>query len=363
MATGTRLSEQLKTPRTNIVEQSPTLVREPLLESQALLTEIASYNTTNKTFENKVIIALGIAEIVRNTLNQYEPKQKKDILAPEIIATTERANCFGQTIVLSECLEQAEIEHFVAFTNGHAFILLGDQEERRYFNIDPMAHKLNGDATPLISGVGIFDQFDAGKKVASVRFNTNRLLVQRGLISDVGRIAITNDWLNHDGSSVSLSSSPPLDSQLLYMQVMPPELGRETLLHYANAITHINAGDDSAAVEEIKSLPVYPDVDPRNTLRVAQNARTLAFRRKHWGNALQIADYVEANRDDLSFLHARYFRPETLRKVGYSAGISELLDEALTAYARVNPGSRTTQGKIRKTKELKTQMPSQSSEA
>lgn len=362
MATGF-LSEQLMTPRTNIAAQSPALVREPLLGSQALLTEVASYNTTAKTFEDKVTVALGIAEIVRNTLNQYEPRQKRDILSPEIIAGNERANCFGQTIVFSECLEQAGIEHFVAFANGHAFILLGDREKQRYYNIDPMAHKLNGDASQLISGVNIFDQFDTGKKLANVRFNASRLLHQRGLMADVGRIAISNEWLNHDTSAVSLPSSPPLDSQLLYLQVMPPELGRDTLLHYANAITHINAGDDRAAIDEIKLLSTYPDVDPRNKLLAAQNARTLAFRHKHWGSALAIAEFIEANRDDLPFLHARYFKPETLRKVGVSTGIGQLLDDAATAYARVNPGSRITKGKIRKTLELKDQLPEVAPEA
>lgn len=352
MNSGERLSELLMTPRTNIVDQYSALAREPLLESQALLTEIASFNTTGKTYEDKVIVALGIAEIVRNTLNGYKKGEKRDILSPEIIASNERANCFGQTIVLSECLDQAQIEHFVCFTNGHAFVLLGDGEEGHFYNIDPVTHKFNGDVTQLISGVNIFEQFGAGQDVATVRFNVARLLLSRGMVSDIGRIAVSNDWLNHDGSSAYIARSAPIDAQLLYLQVMPPELGRETLLHYANAITHINADSSIAAADEIKALPVYPDVDPRNSLKVAQNARSLAIKQKHWGSALAVGDFINAHVHELAFLHARYFKPETLRRVGCRTGIGELFEDALGGYALVNPGSRTTKGKIQKTREL-----------
>jgi hypothetical protein len=339
------------TPRTNIAEQTHLIVREPLIGSQALATEIAAYNTTPKTYEDSVTVALGVAQIVRNTLNGYRVGEKKDILTSEALARTERADCYGQTIVFSECLDQAQIEHFICFANGHAFPLIGERGKQRFTMIDHMAHKFNGDVTSAISGTDVYGQLSSGKKSALVRFDTAKMLQLRGLTAGIGKVAVSNDWLNHDASSVSLVTSRSTDRQLLYMQVMPPALGRQTLLHYANAITHINGGNSAAAVDEIQALPLYPDVDPRNQLVVARNARTLAFEQRRWGSALAAADMIDRSVDDLGFLYAQYFKPDTYRKIGSLTGIGEMFGASLEAYARVNPGSRLTREKLRKTKE------------
>ena len=348
MNSGERLSSLLLTPRTDIAEKSRAIIREPLLGSQTLITEIASYNTTAKSYDDTVMAATSIAQIVRNTLNYDEFYPQTDLLTPPTIADTEHADCYGQTTVLSECLDEAGIDHFICFANGHVFVLLGDKEEHRYSMVDPLIGKYNGEITEAIAGRDIFEQFASGQKSANVILNTLAMLRIRGLAAKTLTLNTVNKWISHSRTL----TDQPTKSHILHMKIFPPEIGRKMIVRYANAIISINKEDSDAATAEINELDsMYPDVDPRNRLRIARQARTLAFKQKKWGNALLIASYIERNAEEIGLMYARYFMPDTLRKIGNLTGIGELMEHAIEKYAEVPHQSNVSKGKLRRTHE------------
>lgn len=345
------LSSALMTPRTNIAEQSPLITRSPLLESQALDTEIASYNTTPKAYDDSITAAAGIAGIVRKTLNYRSFIDQVEPLTPKSIAETEEANCHGYVAVLSECLNKAELDHFICFANGHSFVLIGDPESKRYTMVDPITRKYNGDITEAIEGEDIYEQF-IRRSSAATRLHTDTMLHLRGLTSRTSELTGKNQWISHERPHTSWRWERPADTYTLQMKVLTSARGRALLVHYTNAMIQLNNKDSDGATEEIAAMQgFYPDMDPRNRFELARRARSLAFKQGKWGNAMVIADVIHESSKKGTAHPARFFRPDTLRKIGNLTGISELLEYAVEGYADIPGDSLKKKGKIRKTQE------------
>lgn len=352
-----RLSDRLLTPRSSIAEQNPEIIREQLLDSQALMAAIASYNTTAKTHDDSVLAATDIAQIVRDTVSDNQMDQRIALLSPQNIAESERADCYGQTIILSECLERAEIAHYLYFVNRHAFVLLGDETERRYAIVDPIIGKYNGDITPVISGKDILEQFAAGDPSATVILNTKKLLQYRQLHDMIVELTTRNRWISHESKLTEKSSDPPDSSYTLFMKVFPPKLGHEVLWRYANTRALLAAGESDNVTEMIRHFgSTYPDVDPHNRLAMARAARTLAFKQKKWGNALIVASVIEENAHAIGIAYAQYFIADTLKKIGNCTGIDQLMEDAIDRYEAIPHSNTLKRAKIKKTTEQRNRM-------
>lgn len=192
------LSGKLMTPRMEIAAQSPLIYREPLLLSQTLATAIASYETTEKTPDDALTTALSIANIVHDSLSPKTVARRTTLLTPESLAESEEANCYGYTVVLSECLEKAKIEHFVGFVNGHSFVLLHDEQNKAYKMIDALTRKYSGDITTALRGPDIVDQLCGGSRHANVELHTDEMLRQRGLSAKKLELSEINRWISHE---------------------------------------------------------------------------------------------------------------------------------------------------------------------
>lgn len=346
------LSSQLMTPRTNIAEQVPSIQRAPLLESQALRTEIAAYNTTAKTYDDKVTTAFGISGIVRKSLNYKSFFKHTELLTATTLAQSEHTNCHGYVAVLSECLEQAGIEHYIGFANGHSFVPIGDEATAQYTLVDPVTRKYSGDITSALEGEDIFKQFKAGLPTATTYFHTDKMLKLRGLTSRTSELTEKNRWISHENPNNPWRREQPPHNYLLQMKVLPSTTGREALVHYANAMVEINRKNSDGATKELAALAgIYPDMDVRNDFELARNARSLALQQQKWGNALVIAEVIDKSAIAQDSPRGRYFKPDTLRKVGNLTGIAELLGAAIDSYTEIPGMNRMKAAKIMKTRE------------
>lgn len=346
------LSGSLMTPRANIAAQAPSITREPLLASQALNTEIASYNTTPKTYDDQVTAALGISSIVRKTLSYRSFVGRTELLNSENIAESEQTNCHGYVAVLSECLEQAKIDHYICFANGHSFVLLGDKASQQYTMIDPVTRKYNGDITSALEGEDVIEQLSNGAPTATVNFHTNKMLSLRGLTARTSELAEKNRWISHENPNNQWRREQPADAYILRMKVLPAAKGREVLVHYANAMVELNNKNSDGVTEELVAIAgLYPDMDPRNRFELARNARTLAIEQGKWGNAMAIAEVIEGSIGTKDTAQGRYFKPDTLRKIGNMTKLDELLGYAIDDYAAIPGASGMKMAKIKKTRE------------
>lgn len=348
------LSAKLMTPRTEIAAQSPLIYREPLLISQTLATAIASYETTEKTPDDALSTALSIANIVHDSLSPKTVARRTTLLTPEALAESEEANCYGYTIVLSECLEKAKIEHFIGFANGHSFVLLYDVANSAYKMIDALTRKYSGDITAALRGTDIVEQFQEGHGTADLALHTDEMLRLRGLSTKKIELSEINSWISHENphaQSLDAGLSRAIRDHILRLRVFSAEEGREVLLHYTNAVVHLNNKDSDRAADELAMLDgKYPDMDSRNGYVLAQMVRSLAVRNGKWGNALLVADIIEHSIGPRDSLHARYFRPDTLRKIGNSTGIADLIGYALAEYEAIPSRRPINQQKIKAAK-------------
>jgi len=339
MNSGEFLSAKLMTPRTEIAAQSPLIYREPLLVSQALSTAVASYETTPKTPDDRLTAALNIANIVHDSLSPKTVARRTTLLTPESLAESEEANCYGYSIVLSECLDKAHIDHFIGFANGHSFVIMHDESNGTYKMIDALTRKYSGDITSALRGPDILGQFEAGASRADVELHTDEMLRQRGLSAKKIELSEINRWISHENpyaQSLDAGISRAIRDHILRLRVFQATDGRSVLLHYTNAVVYVNNNDSDAAADELVLLDgMYPDMDSRNEYIVATMARSLAIRNGEWGNAALVADIIDNSIGPRDSLHARYFKPDTLRKIGNSTGIAELFEHAIAAYEAI----------------------------
>ena len=171
------LSTQLLTPRSDIAEKRG-IKRELLLESEKLCDIESVYEKSDKTFDDIAEAAKSVAELVCETLNFRSTGNFSSLLEAVNIAKDEAANCYGHTIVASECLEKLGIEHFISYANQHTFITLFDRSSNRSFIIDVLTEELRCEMTDAIGfdGIDPAEQLYYGELRANSTLYTDLLL-------------------------------------------------------------------------------------------------------------------------------------------------------------------------------------------
>ena len=129
-------SSGLLTPKQRLLETDPGLQRELLLQSQQLRTIAADYQQSSQLFNDKVEATESVGSLVRKSLDFATTGDLTPEFNADSLAEREAANCFGYTIVASECLDKIGVEHLVAYANQHAFVLIPDRKTDRLFMLD-----------------------------------------------------------------------------------------------------------------------------------------------------------------------------------------------------------------------------------
>lgn len=173
------LAAQLLTPKSSRVEQGGNGQRELLFESRQLRAINEEYEQSPKTFDDTARAAISVASLVRETLDFAPTSNSSQPLRAEIIAKTEVANCFGHTIVTSECLERLGIEHFISYANQHTFITLFDRQSDRSFMIDVKTEELCCEMTGVVGRENPLDQLWRGQLRAENSLFTDELLMRQ----------------------------------------------------------------------------------------------------------------------------------------------------------------------------------------
>lgn len=222
------------TPKSSRVEQDGNGQRELLFESRQLRAIEAEYEQSPKTFDDAAKAAMLVASLVRETLDFASTGHFSQPLRAEIIAETKVANCFGHTIVASECLERLGIEHFISYANQHTFVTLFDRQSDRSFMIDVKTRELCCEMTGVIGRENPLNQLQCGQLRAENSLFTDDLLL-RQLPPSVNRedFLAVREWLRF-----SDPQSEHRDSRrgsILQMFTLPSIPGRLLLLDEYNA--------------------------------------------------------------------------------------------------------------------------------
>ncbi len=336
------LAAELMTPKHRIAAQNIEIGRERLLDSKQLKIIGTAYEQSPLAFEDATNAAVLVGHLVRQTLEFEDMDEATPLLTTELIAQREKANCYGYTIVASECLDQIGVEHYVGYVNQHAVVMLFDRTSgsKRSYLLDVATKEFYQETTKAVGGEDPLDQLWRGELRAINTLQTSELLRKVDIDDPGKRQKFIRDrfWLSFDKDSRHRDDDEYeylLHSQLQLI-TMPSVPGREMLRLYHNVIINTlgNNPDPVAASEDIidQFAGIYPDIDPRNKLEHAKALRTKLIDQHMGDSALALADVIKASLlpDDTS--ESRFFKGETLRKIAKVEGDPKKAAEAIEEY-------------------------------
>lgn len=186
------------------------------------------------------------------------------------------ANCFGYTIVLSECLERAGIHHYVGYGANHAFTILpvGNAEAPEYWYIDALWPELNQDMTPAI--VLPRPNFDAATDISKYGRTSFKVDVSQ-FAANVGRdylqLLIEKRWPVVRSSDIERLKRDTKDdnfyeriySEYMIVSAFPSDQGRKMLDNYSSFRKLCTLGQYDSAFVHLQSIGSnIPEIDVRS---------------------------------------------------------------------------------------------------
>lgn len=343
------LSSQLLTPKSSMAEKEGSS-REFLLGSREFCNVKSMYESSSKTFDDIAEVAECVAEIVRNTIDFRATSHSSSPLNADNIAKDEVANCYGHTIVASECLEELGTEHFISYANQHTFIALFDRDSNRSFMVDILTKELCCEITDAI-GFGNKDpveQLNCGELRAKSTLYTDLLLQKlppsinkSDFVAQREWLMFSDGWDYRDGFGTKA---------MLQMFTLPSVPGRLLLLDEYNARIDQLHGKYEAAASALVDLPgLYLDVDPRNNLEEVGKLCKRLIVQGYDELTIEVARMVNESLPDDDHSKNKLFLPDVVRRVAKKNDDIGLLRKAIQLYESL-PRNSLTEGKLRAAK-------------
>lgn len=329
------LSTQLLTPRSDIAEKRG-IKRELLLESKKLCNIKSVYEESDKTFDDIAEAAKSVAELVRETLYFGSTGSGSRELNADNIAKYEVANCYGHTIVASECLEELNIEHFISYANQHTFITLFDRESDRSFMIDVLTKELCCEMTTAVGFTSShpLDKFSCGELKSQDILKTDELLKQLPATVNWAEFIDKRPWLMFPDRRDYRDGYGKFAR--LQMLTFPSIPGRLLLLDDYSARINLLNGQYEVAAGKIEDLSgIYLDTDPRNNLEEAGKLCRELIKQDSGDLAIQVASAVNDSLLSGDSSKNRLFLPDVMRKVAKHDRDINLLNEAIRLYKEI----------------------------
>ena len=329
------LSTQLLTPRSDIAEKRG-IKRELLLESKKLCNIKSVYEKSDKTFDDIAEAAKSVTELVRETLYFGSTGSGSRELNADNIAKYEVANCYGHTIVASECLEELNIEHFISYANQHTFITLFDRKSDRSFMIDVLTKELCCEMTTAVGFTSShpLDKFSCGELKSQDILKTDELLKQLPATVNWAEFIDKRPWLMFPDRRDYRDGYGKFAR--LQMLTFPSIPGRLLLLDDYSARINLLNGQYEVAAGKIEDLSgIYLDTDPRNNLEEAGKLCRELIKQDSGDLAIQVASAVNDSLLSGDSSKNRLFLPDVMRKVAKHDRDINLLNEAIRLYKEI----------------------------
>ncbi len=326
-------SEKIAAPLPASIEAG--LASEPLLESARFRKIQADFEGSDKSYDDSVEAAYQTAGLIRKYIEFSDRTTDQPELTPEWIGESHKTNCYGHTIITSECLERLGIDHYIGFANQHSFVLMQDADSGRVNLIDTPVEKLCTDITPALGDVALAASVE---EYGSVAFISGNMILQRSQFGNKHRALARRPWLSFLAGKNDNYLFRPMDEQnrasQLVLRSYGPERGREVLLAFDNFIHATMRKDTPKAHEWVQGLDgTYPDIDRRNNLRApARLVRALGVRALA-DEALRDISIIENSlRPFTNDLILRLWPADERRRVGVKVKSADIIQQAMENY-------------------------------
>lgn len=259
-------------------------------------------------------------------------------LSLETIYNAQAANCYGYTLVTSECLEAADIPHWIAYANGHAFNVLPTTNNRLYL-LDSLSPQLNQFLDEALE-VGTKESAERDiKHHGRAAMMLNTLAFGGTLGTDTDTLSHKYPWLTTDSALNSITTKSEKTAARyrskyrLIMSVFEPSSGRGAIENYAELEYAISVNNTDRACMLIENMSGYfPEIDARqdhSQLRTLVTAlspvdpeRAIALVEEYFSSNFKLTS-------DSRILEAK---GDMLRKIAKAAGNSRAAELAANAY-------------------------------
>lgn len=274
-------------------------------------------------------LARRVQSIVSQSL-RYDPQAKIDDLEDG-----QRANCVGYSQVASESLDVAEVDHYIAFMNGHAsiFVRTTDEDESRIFMVDPLCVDITQEVTESFN---LYGQQDASARsygtIVSSCFNA-------GTSMEFDELKSKYPWVSiKEFSDIKLEAT---NNRRLIVVLDQPEPGRKVLGHYARFKEKI-AEDNwrEAAVQVVNMSGNFPDIDIRG--ESVQQVRKVVKSLARTGESDLASEVIDAFYDSFIGEDPRVpeYRADCNREIAVATGQSDFMRSAIALYEKATQKRR-----------------------
>ncbi len=196
----------------------------------------------------------------------------------ESMAEAQVTNCYGYTMVLSECFERVGIPHYIGTASQHVFALvpvIHDDDKPSFYFADALTPEFNHDIQLDLSGGPIeeTDQLIGQYGRAAFMLHADRF-ARQFMSGDFLQVAAKNDWLINGGGSETIQrindmrddrwASKLHQVTKLIMSVYPVETGRQMLAYYHQLLAE-TAADSPSLTQTLQNMHgLHPIIDVRN---------------------------------------------------------------------------------------------------
>lgn len=278
-------SESIETPHFRKTHHGPgqSLVDAAEITDISELVRTADALQTDLIDDIRIDAALQISQQVGRSLwfpekgpsgNDFEDLGIPFPIPLDTLTEKQTTNCYGYTILTSECLEAAGIPHYVGFTNDHAAIML--PQGNGFYYLDSLYPRLNqelGNAVRRGGQVSVNQDIELYGRGA-IMVDTEAMAINIGTTLSSMPLSVRS-WMVHSNSgalSVSAgemggsTASLPSGSSRLVMSLYEPATGRHVLEQYVTLDCALNGEqqDITKAISALNSIiAIYPNIDAR----------------------------------------------------------------------------------------------------
>lgn len=267
-------SETLQFPHPS--RHVPEIEERPLRDMVATLNEGAR----QRGDQSDVEMADDILSAVRCTLrfpHEGEPYSDDPIALPlEKLHTEQLTNCVGYSLVASECLDEAKIDHLLAYSNGHVWNMLTDQGSGNIHMRDVLQPSFNAEVSAAFGNVTLgevesdirrldraFVRFDAGYAATLAGVSFEGLEANHPFVFSRSKKTVHHSSKaigNNEQQEVARYQEP----RTLFVSLYAPDVGRVVLRHFADFHVALADQHGSEAVEHLEAMGrLYPEMDAR----------------------------------------------------------------------------------------------------
>jgi len=342
--------ENLYTPHPERAKGTPPTYLEDTLGLQPMAETLANLKHNPEQYEATALqYAEHITQTVHKTLSYQSNEADTRLLTPEHLADGQTSNCYGYTVVLSECFERAGIRHFVAFANSHAMTVvvpLTDSEPWTFDSLTPQFDSpLDGAVSKSAFTQAITDIEKYGR--GAVKFYSRVFARQSKFNMPFHELVERNKWLSVTRISQTTernydeAESGMRNGQILFMSLFEPQTGREALVAH-KAMNHaLNRGKRADAYRAFKQLKrYYPELDARNA---PQEITDLVHELGAAGCVGMAKRVVDESMESFAISHDPRFKlwqADLYRRLGSKKAQPQLLRDAIVIYKQTIPNAK-----------------------